>query len=91
MALTLSREIEDRIEQLVVSGQFPDASAAIRSALDALVELEDVRFQRARELVAAGFASGPGVELTDDVWDEIERESEEAFLRGEKPGAHVRP
>ena len=44
-----------------------------------------------RELVRAGFESGPAFELTDDLWDEMEREVDDAYRRGEAPPSHVRP
>ena len=52
---------------------------------------EQARFFRARELIVAGLNSGEGVELTPELMDEIEREAEEAYRRGEKPSPHVCP
>jgi hypothetical protein len=50
----------------------------IQKALQALEEQEQERFLKTRELILAGPNSGEGVELTPEVWEEIEREADEA-------------
>jgi antitoxin ParD1/3/4 len=91
MSVTLTPQTEAEIRQLIDSGRYPDADAVVHTALRALKDQEEAKLAKLRELVRAGFASGPAVELTDELWDEIERRSEERFQRGEKPAPHVCP
>jgi putative addiction module CopG family antidote len=89
MSVTLTPRVEQRIRHRVESGQYPDADAVIDKTLDALEAQEQARFLKLRELVLAGHSSGIAGELTDEMWDEIERSAEERILRGEKPSPHV--
>lgn len=91
MNVTLTRQIEEQIRQWVERGHYPDADAVMQDALQALAEREQARFHKVRELVLAGFASEDAGELTPELMDEIEREAEAAFLRGEQPSRHVCP
>jgi putative addiction module CopG family antidote len=91
MSVTLTPEAESRIRDLVESGRYPDAAAVVDKALEALDAQEQAQFLKLRELVLAGFASPSAGELTDELWEEIERSSEERFQRGEKPSPHVCP
>ena len=90
MTITLSPQAEKQIQDWIERG-FPNAAAVIDKALLALNEQEEAKLVKLRELVRAGFESGDAVELTDELWDEMERRSEERFLRGEKPSPHVCP
>ena len=91
MSMTLTPQVENRIRDWIKTGQYPDADAVIDKALQALEEQEQTRFLKTRELILAGFASGNAGELTPELMDEIEREAEEAYQRGEKPSPHVCP
>jgi putative addiction module CopG family antidote len=91
MSVTLAPELEDRIRSWIESGQYPDADAVLRDALQLLEERNQARFLQLRDLVRAGFESGDAGELTPELMDEIEREAEEAFRRGEQPSPHVCP
>ena len=91
MTVTLPPEVEAQIRNWIESGRYPDADAVLSDALRLLEEREYERFLRVRELVRAGFESGEAVELTPELMDEIEREAEEAFRRGEQPSPHVCP
>jgi putative addiction module CopG family antidote len=91
MTVTLTPEVEAQVQSLIESGRNPDADAVLSDALRLLKEREQERFLRLRELVRAGFESGDAVELTPALWDELEREAEEAFQRGEKPDPDVCP
>jgi putative addiction module CopG family antidote len=91
MSVTLTPQAESRIRDLVESGRYSDASAVIDKALEALDAQEQAQFLKLRELIHAGFTSGNRVELTEELWDEMERRAEERFERGEKPGPHVCP
>lgn len=91
MSVTLNPETESRIRDLVERGRYPDAATLIDRALEALESQEEERLANLRELVRAGFESGNRVELTDELWDEMERRAEERFRRGERSSPRVRP
>jgi putative addiction module CopG family antidote len=91
MTVQLSPQIEATIEHLVASGQYADAGDVIEKAVRLLEEREHERFLRLQALVREGLESGEGVELTPELMDEIEREAEEAYQRGEKPSPDVCP
>jgi putative addiction module CopG family antidote len=91
MSVTLSPKVEDQIRHWIDSGQYADADAVLRDALQLLAEHNQARFLRLRELVREGFESGDAVELTPELWDELEREAEEAYQRGEQPNPDVCP
>ena len=91
MSVTLTPQTEEELRRWVDSGQYSDADSVIQTALQALKDREEARFVKLRELVLAGHNSGIAGELTDELMDEIERSSEERYLPGEKPAAHVCP
>ncbi|HKG25876.1 MAG TPA: type II toxin-antitoxin system ParD family antitoxin [Thermomicrobiales bacterium] len=91
MSVTLAPEVQDRIRSWIDSGQYPDADTVVLDALQLLEERNQARFLKLRELVRAGFESGDPVELTPELWDELEREAEEAYQRGELPDPDVCP
>ncbi|HEY7032404.1 MAG TPA: hypothetical protein VH482_13780 [Thermomicrobiales bacterium] len=84
-------QVEQQIRDWIERGHYPDADAVIRQALQALKDREATKFLQARALILAGLNSGEGVELTEELMDEIERSSEERFQRGEEPAPHVCP
>jgi putative addiction module CopG family antidote len=89
MTVQLPADLEASIQRKVASGRFGDEVEVIREALGALDAREHERFLRLRSLVRDGFESGEGVELTPELMDEIQREAEEAFRRGEQPDPDV--
>jgi putative addiction module CopG family antidote len=91
MGVTLPPHTEKQIQDWIDTGHYPDAAAVIDKALQALEAQEQAKLLRLRELVHAGFESGPAVELTDELWEEMEREVDAAYERGEKPPPHVCP
>ena len=91
MSITLPPKVQDQIRHRIESGQYPDAEAVIIKAFEALEAQEQTRLLTARELILAGLNSGPGEELTEELWDRLEQEAEEAYQRGEKPSPHVCP
>ena len=82
MSVTLQPETQSEIQRLVDSGRYPNADAAVKSAIKLLNEQYETQLAKLRELVLAGFASGDGGELTPEFWDEIAREAEEADRLG---------
>lgn len=91
MVVQLSPQIEAGIAKLVASGQYADANDVIDAGLRLLTEQERARQLHLRALVHEGFNSGEPVELTDELWDEIERDAQEAVRRGDVPSPHVSP
>jgi Arc/MetJ-type ribon-helix-helix transcriptional regulator len=91
MTLILTPEVEDRIQRWIDNGGFPNAGAVIERALQALEEQEHAKHVKLREMVRTGFESGLGVELTDDVWEEIAREADEADRQGMSIRREVQP
>jgi putative addiction module CopG family antidote len=91
MTVQLPADLEASIKQRVASGRFDDEVDVIREAMKALGAHEHQRLLRLRALVREGFESGDGVELTTELMDEIEREAEEAYQRGERPDPDVCP
>jgi Arc/MetJ-type ribon-helix-helix transcriptional regulator len=82
MAVTLSPPVEEQIREWIERGVYPDADSVIRKALEALAMQERARFLTTRELILTGRSGGDGIELTDEVWAEIEREADEADRLG---------
>lgn len=91
MSVTLTPEAEQQIQDWIDRGQYPNAASVIERALQALKDQEEAKFLKLRELVRAGFESGDAVELTDELWEEMEREVDEAYQRGDEPPPHVCP
>jgi len=91
MTVTLSHKVEEQIRHWIDTGRYADADAVMMRALEALEAEEQARFLKTRELILAGHNSGPGEELTEELWDRLEREAEEAYQRGEKPSPPVCP
>ncbi len=88
MVIHVQPETEAAIRERVESGRYENVDAVVRAALHVLHNAE------VRALIEEGRASlerGEGVELTPEVWDEIEREADEMIRRGEQPAWHVRP
>jgi len=83
MSVTLTPELEALIEEILATGRYADAGDVIEQAVRQLEERE--RRQRLQASVAEGFAAierGEGVELTPELWEEIEREADEADRQG---------
>ena len=91
MTVQLSPRVEAQIERLIASGRYADAGDVIDEAVRLLAEREHDRFLQLQVLVREGFESGEAVELTPELMDDLEREAEEAYQRGEKPSPHVCP
>lgn len=82
MMIAVTPETEKEIEEWIAGGHFRDADHVISEALQALRDREHAKFLRTRELILAGRDSGIAGELTDEFWEEIAREAEEADRLG---------
>ena len=92
MSVTLSPRAEALIQERIASGSYQDAEELIEDALHALDERD--RLARLRAAIARGDAQitrGKLIPYTDDLLDKLEREAEEAVLRGELPDPDVCP
>ena len=88
MTLTLSPRIEAMIRQKIENGRFSDATEVIEEALRQM----DERDRRERLIAALEQGEiGDAVEWTPELAEELSREAEEMFLRGELPDPDVGP
>jgi antitoxin ParD1/3/4 len=83
MTIHLTPQSEALIREKVASGRY----ATVDEAIDAAVQLLDAhdRLTRLKAAIAEGdaqLARGEGVELTPELWEEIEREADEADRLG---------
>jgi putative addiction module CopG family antidote len=91
MSVTLTPQTEEEIRSWIESGRYPNADAVIQTALQALKDREEARVHKLRELVLTGHNSGPGEELTPELWEEIAREADEADRLGLPIRREVQP
>lgn len=92
MVVSLTPQVEAMILERVKSGNYNDASEVVKAALQLLEERE--KLEHLRSLLAVGFeqsARGELIDFTPELLEELDREVEERFLRGEKPNPDVCP
>jgi len=92
MNVSLTPELEEMIRQKVESGLYMSACEVVREALRTMPDHD--RLSRIRHSLAesrARYERGECVELTDELWDEIERETKEASRRGDPINDDVKP
>jgi antitoxin ParD1/3/4 len=93
MSISVPADLEETIREKVESGQYDDPSDVIRAAMR-LLEKRDQRLQELRTSIEEGIAAierGEGIELTAEVWEEIEREAHERARLGHQPKPDVCP
>jgi antitoxin ParD1/3/4 len=93
MSITVPADLEERIREKVESGDYEDPSEVLRMAMR-LLDKRDKRLQELRASIEEGIAAierGEGIELTPEVWDEIEREADEHLRLGIPPNPDVCP
>ncbi len=78
--------IRDKVE----AGLYGSAEEAIATAVR-LLDARDRAVHDLRVKIQVGIDSGEGVELTPALMNEIEREAEAAFHRGDQPHPDVCP
>jgi antitoxin ParD1/3/4 len=92
MTVTLTRQHEDLVERLVASGQYEDAEEVIGQALRLLEEHE--RLQQLWAKIQIGLDEldrGESVEWTPELMEQLKREGDEMYRRGELPDPDVCP
>jgi antitoxin ParD1/3/4 len=93
MPISIPTDLEERIRAKIESGLYDDPTEVMRAAMR-LLDRRDQRLQELRASIAEGLAAierGEGIELTPEVWEEIEREAHERFLIGHQPKPDVCP
>lgn len=73
MTLTLSPELERRVEALIAQGAYPNADALVAEALESLMRQREEQ-SRWEALLVEAEASGPYEPMNDQDWVEIHRE-----------------
>lgn len=91
MSIQLTSRSEALIQERVAAGSYSSVDDLIQDALRALDEREERRLLQLRVLVEEGFTSGERIRFTTELMDEIEREAEVAYQRGEMPNPDVCP
>ncbi|MEA2581987.1 MAG: Bacterial antitoxin of ParD toxin-antitoxin type system [Thermomicrobiales bacterium] len=86
MSVTLPPELEAMVRQKVDEGLYADVDSVVQEALR-LLDRRDRR-ERLRAALVEG-EEGEGIPYTPELLEEIDREVEERFLRGELPHPDV--
>jgi antitoxin ParD1/3/4 len=92
MNVSLTPELEKMVRERVESGRYNNASEVVRDALRHLDSKD--RLDHLRALIQVGLDDverGDVFEFTPELMREIEREADEAFLRGDVPDPDVCP
>ncbi|MGH2530703.1 MAG: ribbon-helix-helix domain-containing protein [Thermomicrobiales bacterium] len=83
MSVTLSPQIEAAIRRKVERGLYASTDEAVATAFHLLDEHDRHALLKAALAVGqAQIARGEGIELTPELWDDIEREADEADRQG---------
>jgi antitoxin ParD1/3/4 len=93
MSVQLTPETEALIREKVASGRYATGEELVETALRLLDE-RDRQIQQLRAKLQIGLDQierGETVQFTPELLDEIEREAEEQFRRGEQPDPDVCP
>jgi putative addiction module CopG family antidote len=94
MTIQMPADVEAIIRRRVASGRYGSEADVLRDALDALDQRGHERYLLLRAKVRAGFEEaerGELVDVTPELFDELEREADELALQGHLPNPDVRP
>jgi antitoxin ParD1/3/4 len=92
MSIQLSPQVEALIRAKVDSGQYASADEVVRAAIPLLDERD--RLRHLRSLLAVGLEQadrGELIDLTPELLDDIDREVDERYRRGDQPSPDVCP
>ena len=89
MTMQLPPRVEARIREKVESGLYASVDAALETAVELLDEY-DQQLQRLRAAIAVG-EKGEAIPWTPDLLEQLTREADGMFRRGEKPDPDVCP
>ena len=94
MTINVPTDVEAKIRQKVSSGRYGSEVDVLRDALDALDRRDHDRFLLLRAKVREGFElaeQGGLVDVTPELFDELEREADEMARQGKLPNPDVCP
>lgn len=89
MTMQLPPRVEARIREKVESGLYASVDAVLETAVE-LLDGYDRQVQRLRAAIAEG-EQGETIPWTPEMMEQLSREADEMFLRGEKPDPDVCP
>ena len=89
VSVRLTADSEALIREKVESGFYASADEVVRAAIR-LLDYHDRKRQHLLALLAEG-EEGEGIPYTPELLDEIDREAEERFQRGELPSPDAWP
>ncbi len=93
MATQISPQLEQKIKALVASGRYADADDVLSQAVS-LLESRNSKLEWLRAAIAVPDAQpefGGTAVFSAELMDRLDREAEEAALRGERPDPDVCP
>ena len=93
MPIHLPPDVEATIRRKVQHGQFPDEGEVVREAIRLLDE-RDSQLDVLRAKIRVDLDQldcGEGIEMTEEAWDELDREVDDRLSRGVAPNPDVIP
>jgi antitoxin ParD1/3/4 len=93
VAIQLPADVEARIRQKVEGGDYPDAGEVVREAMR-LLDAQERQLEELRAKLRSGLDQldrGEGVPLTSELVEQMRRDAEDRFHRGERPNPDVVP
>jgi antitoxin ParD1/3/4 len=90
MSIQLSPQVEALIWEQVDSGRYATAEEVIEAAVR-LLDQRDQQLQQLRAKIQIGLNSGEGIEWTPELMEQLSREADEMYRRGEQPDPDVCP
>jgi len=93
MPMRLPADVETSIRNLISTGRFEDEAQVVREALR-LLDRREQQFMELRSSIQESLAAierGEGIELTDEVWNRLDREAQERIARGDEPDLDAWP
>lgn len=92
MTITVNPDVAERIRQKIEAGRYRTADEVIAEALALLDEHEQIEALRAKLQHAADqLDRGEGEEWTPELMEQIDREADDMYRRGESPDPDVCP
>lgn len=89
MTVQLAPEIEALIQRHLASGRYDSETDVLLNAFEALDERQRERFVQLQQKVREGFEDPVRISVTPELIEEIEREVEARYSRGEQPSPDV--
>jgi antitoxin ParD1/3/4 len=93
MSVTLNPEVEAKVRQMVEEGLYADADTVVQKAIELLDE-RDRKLKWLQSAIAASdeqITRGEGIPYTPELLEEIDREVDDRFQRGDIPHPDICP